>query len=125
MTRLRWLAGAVIVLLAAYFVMRALATACTGGGCDAYIPASLLLPLLVFVAAAATGLTACVAARGSAWFVWLVISTVVAVAGPLVALLVFKDSPDAFVTTGTVLELQVAVVALAFTLRRTRQGSAR
>ena len=125
MTRVRWLAGAVIVLLAAYFVMRALATACTGGGCDAYIPVSLLLPLLVFGTAAATGLTASVAARGSAWFVWLVISTILAVGGPLVALLVLKDSPDAFVATGTVLELQVAVVTLAFTLIRTRSGSAR
>lgn len=106
--------------------MRALATACTGGACDAYIPVSLLLPVLVFVAAAATGLTACVEVRGSAWFLWLVISTALAIAGPPAALLVFKDSPDAFVATGALLELQVAVVAIASTLMiRTRRGSAR
>jgi len=44
----------------------------------------------------------------------LIISTVLAVLGPIVALLIFKDSPDVFVATGTVLELQLAVVALAY-----------
>jgi hypothetical protein len=112
---IRILAVAVIVLVGAYFVMRALAAACTGSGCDIYIPISLLLPFLIFVATAITAVLAIAAARGlGAWFAVLIMSTVLAVLGPIVALLIFKDSPDAFIATGTVLELQLAVVALAY-----------
>jgi hypothetical protein len=112
---IRVLAITVIVLVAAYFVMRALVTACAGSACDVYIPISLLLPLLIFLASAMTAVIAIASARGlGAWFAVLIISTVLAVIGPIVALLVFKDSPDAFVATGTVLELQLAVVALAY-----------
>ena len=123
---IRVLAVAVIVLVAAYFVMRALATACTGSSCDVYIPVSLLLPLLIFVATAVTAVLALSSARGlGAWFTILIVSTVLAVLGPIAALLVFKDSPDAFVATGTVLELQLAIVALAYTYIRTRPASSR
>jgi hypothetical protein len=112
---IRVLAAVVIVLVGAYFVMRALATACTGGGCDVYIPISLLLPLLIFIASAITAVLAIASARGlGAWFAILIISTVLAVLGPIVALLIFKDSPDAFVATGTALELQLAIVALTY-----------
>jgi hypothetical protein len=112
---IRVFAIAVIVLVGLYFLMRALATACTGGGCDVYIPISLLLPLLIFSASAVTAVLAIASARGlGAWFAVLIISTVLAVIGPIVALLIFKDSPDAFVATGTVLELQLAVVAFAY-----------
>ena len=112
---IRVLAAVVIVLVGAYFVMRALATACTGSGCDVYIPISLLLPLLIFVASAVTAVVAIASAHGlGAWFAVLIISTVLAVLGPIVALPIFKDSPDVFVATGTVLELQLAVVALAY-----------
>ncbi|HEV2476957.1 MAG TPA: hypothetical protein VGX22_10485 [Candidatus Dormibacteraeota bacterium] len=123
---IRVLAVAVIVLVAAYFVMRALAAACTGSACDVYIPISLLLPLLIFIASAVTAVAAIASARGlGAWFAILIISTVLAVMGPIVALVVFKDSPDAFVATGTVLELQLAVVALVYTYIRTRPASSR
>lgn len=123
---IRVLAVAVIVLVGVYFVMRALANACTGSGCDVYIPISLLLPLLIFVASAVTAVLALASARGlGAWFAILIISTVLAVLGPIVALFVFKDSPDAFVATGTVLELQLAIVALAYTYIRTRPASSR
>ena len=112
---IRVLAAVVIVLVGAYFLMRALATACTGSGCDVYIPISLLLPLLIFITSAVTAVVAIDSARGlGAWFAVLIISTVLAVLGPIVALLILKDSPDAFVATGTVLELQLAVVALAY-----------
>jgi hypothetical protein len=112
---IRVLAVAVIVLVGAYFVMRALATACTGSDCDIYIPVSLLLPFLIFIASAVTAVLAIAAARGlGAWFAVLIISTILAVLGPIVALLIFKDSPDGFIATGTVLELQLAVVALAY-----------
>ena len=123
---IRVFAIAVIVLVGAYYVMRALATACTGGGCDIYIPISLLLPLLIFIASALTAVAAIASARGlGAWFAVLSISTVLAVMGPIVALLIFKDSPDAFVATGTALELQLAVVALVYTYIRTRPASSR
>jgi hypothetical protein len=123
---IRVFAVAVIVLVGLYFLMRALATACTGGACDVYIPISLLLPLLIFSASAVTAVLAIASARGlGAWFAVLIISTVLAVIGPIVALLIFKDSPDAFVATGTVLELQLAVVALAYTYIRTRSASSR
>jgi hypothetical protein len=112
---IRILAVVVIVLVGAYFVMRTLATVCAGSGCDVYIPISLLLPLLIFLVSAMTAVVAIASARGlGAWFAVLIISTALAVLGPIVALLIFKDSPDAFVATGTVLELQLAVVALAY-----------
>ena len=112
---IRILAIAVIVLVGAYFVMRTLATACAGSGCDVYIPISLLLPILIFLASAMTAVVAIASARGlGAWFAVLILSTALAVLGPIVALLIFKDSPDVFVATGTALELQLAVVALAY-----------
>ncbi|HET9782358.1 MAG TPA: hypothetical protein VFR33_11340 [Candidatus Dormibacteraeota bacterium] len=126
MKAVRWCAAGVIALVALYFVTRALATACSGSACDVYIPISLLLPLLIFMAAAVTAFLALASARGShAWFAGLMISTVFAVFGPIVALLIFKDQPDAFVVTGTILELQLAAVALAYTYIRTRAGLAR
>ena len=126
MKAVRWCAAGVIALVALYFVTRALATACSGSACDVYIPISLLLPLLIFMAAAVTAFLALASARGShAWFAGLMISTVLAVFGPIVVLLIFKDQPDAFVVTGTILELQLAAVALAYTYIRTRAGLAR
>lgn len=115
MKAVRVLAVIVIVLVGAYFVMRALATACTGSACDAYIPISALLPLLILVAVAVTGIAATAHARPQhSWFAGLLLSTVLGVIGPIVALLIFRNSPDAFVAVGTVLELQVAVVVLAY-----------
>ena len=115
MKAVRLLAAAVLVLIAVYFVIRGLATACTGAACDAYIPISILVPLLILITVAVTGITATVNARARhSWFAGLLLSTVLGVLGPIVALLIFKDSPDAFVATGTVLELQVALVVLAY-----------
>ncbi|HKC19131.1 MAG TPA: hypothetical protein VKE27_05810 [Candidatus Dormibacteraeota bacterium] len=126
MRTVRWLAVAVVALLAAYFVLRAMASACAGAACDVYIPISLLLPLLILVAVAVTGITATMNARQEhSWFAGLLLSTILGVAGPILALLILKDSPDAFVATGTVLELQVAIVAFAYTYIRTRPASAR
>ena len=126
MRAIRWFAVGVVALVVAYFLMRALATACTGAPCDLYIPISALLPLLIFLGAAVTSVLALTSARVShAWFAGLMISTVLAVIGPIVALLIFRDNPDAFVATGTVLELQLAVLALAYTYIRTRPASAR
>lgn len=115
MKAVRLLAAAILVLIAVYFVMRGLATACTGAACDAYIPISVLIPLLILITVAVTGITATVDARARhSWFAGLLLSTVLGVLGPIVALLIFKDSPDAFVVAGTLLELQVALVVLAY-----------
>jgi uncharacterized membrane protein len=123
---IRWLAVAVVALLAAYFILRAMASACSGAACDAYIPFSLLLPLLILVAVAITGIVATMDARREhSWFAGLLLSTILGVAGPILALVIFKDSPDAFIAIGTVLELQVAIVAFAYTYIRTRPASAR
>lgn len=126
MRAVRWFALGVIALVVVYIVMRGFATACSGAACDVYIPISALLPLLIFTCAAVCSVLALTSARAShAWFAGLMISTVLAVLGPIVALLIFRDNPDAFVAAGTVLELQLAVVALAYTYIRTRTSSAR
>jgi ABC-type transport system involved in cytochrome c biogenesis permease subunit len=124
MRAVRWFAGGVIGLVVVYFLMRMLATACTGAACDVYIPISALLPVLIFTCAAVTAVLAITSSRTS-WFAGLMISTVLAVLGPIVALLIFRDNPDAFVATGTILELQLALVALGYTYIRTRSASAR
>lgn len=125
MKAVRLLAAAVLVLIAVYFVMRGLATACTGAACDAYIPISILIPLLVLITVAVTGVVATVNARAShSWFAGLLLSTVLAVLGPIVALLIFKDSPDAFVVAGTLLELQLALVVLAYSFLARPQAHA-
>lgn len=115
MKAVRLLAAAVLVLIAVYFVIRGLAAACTGAVCDAYIPISVLVPLLILITVAVTGIVATVNARANhSWFAGLLLSTVLGVLGPIVALLIFKDSPDAFVAAGTLLELQLALVVLAY-----------
>jgi hypothetical protein len=126
MRAIRGLAALVIVLVGVYIVMRALASSCTGASCDVYIPISILLPLLIFTVAAVTAVLAIVSARDThTWFAGLMISTVLAVFGPIVGLVIFKDNPDAFVATGTILVIQLAVVALAYTYIRTRAASTR
>lgn len=115
MKAVRLLAAAVLVLVGVYFGLRVLATACTGAGCDVYVPISLLIPLLILVTVAITGIVAALRARAThSWFAGLLLSTVLGVVGPIVALLIFRDSPDAFVAVGTVLEVQVALVVLAY-----------
>lgn len=116
MKTIRILAGAVIALIALYFVFRAVASACTGAGCDVYIPISALIPLLILLTALITGIVATVTARHDhTWFTVLLGATVLGVVGPFVALLIFRDSPDAFVAVATVLSLLVPVAALVYT----------
>ncbi len=112
----RGFAIAAIALIALNLAFRAIASKCTGSACDAYIPISALIPLLIFVAVAvAAGLGTASAGRRSPWFPLLLALTVISVAGPIAALLIFRDSPDAFVATGTGLELVIAVIVLAYT----------
>lgn len=116
MRLIRILSAAVIALLAVYFAVRAMASGCAGAACDVYIPISALVPLLVLVMAVVTGIVAITSARHDhTWFTVLLGATVLGVLGPVVALLVFKDSPDTFVPVSTGLVLLVPIAALAYT----------
>src|SRR5438270_10491084 len=115
MRSIRVLSVATLLLIGLYFVFRAIAAQCNGAACDIYIPVSLLIPIAILVMVAITGGFAATAARGhGAWFAVLLASSVIGVAGPIVALLVLRDRPDALVATATVLELIVPVAALGF-----------
>lgn len=102
-----------LALLGGYHVMRAIATQCAGAACDGFIPFSLLLPLLVLAAAAATSMVAMLRARGDrSWLTVLVACAALGVPGPLLSLIFLRDSPDAFVILSTLLVLTIPVSAL-------------
>lgn len=118
MRAIRLFAIAAIVLIAVYFIFRAVAANCAGAACDALIPLSLLIPFLIFVSVAiAAALATAREDRRSQWFVPLLGVTVVSVLGPVAALLIFRDNPDAFVGAGTALELLVTLTVLGSTFR--------
>lgn len=105
-------------LLAAYYVLRVVASRCSGLQCDIYIPLSLLVPLLILILAAVTGVLAISAARQRAQGAWLgVLSacTLLGVLGPLGLLAVLRDRPaDLFVSLATGLVLLVPLSALIY-----------
>jgi hypothetical protein len=106
-------------LLIAYHLMRAAATACQGSACDLYIPLSLLLPLLVVIAAAVTGILAVISARRRPrWLILLGTAAIVSVVGPSVLLLLLRDRPDAFVVSATISVAVVPLAALIYTFSR-------
>ena len=102
-----------LALLILYHLLRAAATACNGSGCEIFIPISLLLPLLILIGAAWSGVLAMLAARRNRmWLIALGLCTGIAVIGPIVALIVLRDSPDAFVVSSTILVSLAPVGAL-------------
>jgi hypothetical protein len=117
-----------LILLATYYGLRAAASHCSGAPCDAYIPWSLLIPLVIVLMGGVTGFAAVVAARSAArgtrneaarrgqmMWAWLLgILTGIGVLGPFVGLALLRDHPDAFVLTFTVLSLLVPVGALIY-----------
>jgi hypothetical protein len=117
---LRISAAVAFALLIAYELMRIAAESCVGEACDAFIPLSLLLPVAILVAAGVTGALAIAAARpaGGAWLMILVAVSVLSVVGPLLALAVFRDQPDALVPAASVLFVLTPVAALIYTLRK-------
>jgi hypothetical protein len=122
MRTVRLLAIATLALLGLYFVMRGAAGSCAGAACDIYIPLSLLLPILILMMVTVTGLASTSGARRQgAWFAVLLGCTVLGIAGPVVALLIFRDRPDMFVTVATVLEILVPLAALSFSFLRREQ----
>lgn len=120
MRALRVSAIAALALLGIYFGLRAAATACSGAGCDAYVWPSLALPVGVVVMVAVTGWLAMASARrqGSSWFVPLIGCTGLGVLGPVAAVAVFRDRPDAVVAVATALFLVTPVAALAYSFRK-------
>lgn len=115
-----------IVLIAGYYVFRTVVTNCTGAACDAYIPLSLIIPILILVTLAITGVMGTIRAKSSAaWFVILLASAALGVFGPPVALVILRDEPDTFVPIATALELLVAVTALGYSLSQARPSEAR
>jgi hypothetical protein len=114
-------------LLAAYQGLRLAASSCTGSGCDAHIPASLLLPFSTLVAVAVAGGLALSATRREAgartWAAALATTTILGTAGTLAAVAIWRDSPDTLVPVATVLLLLGPLCALVFSF--SRQGSSR
>src|SRR6266851_1011798 len=99
-----------LILLGAYHLMRVAATGCVGSGCELYIPLSLLIPLLILGAAVVTSVLAISAAgHERTWLIALAACAAVGVLGPIAALVILRDNPDAFVITSTVLVALVPV----------------
>jgi hypothetical protein len=83
-----------------------------------------MIPVLILVLTALTGVLAIIRARAlRRWFAALIAATLLGVAGPILALLVFRDNPDAFVLTGTILVLLAVGTALAFSFRPARSSA--
>ena len=117
MRSIRILAIITFALIAAFYSVRALAGACSGPECDAFIPFSLLLPLAALALAAVTGFLAIGAARQrrqGAWLAILAIATLLSVAGPIACAFVFRDSPDIFVPVATALIVLAPLAALVY-----------
>ena len=117
------------MLLGVYHVFRYAAAQCLGAGCDVYIPLSLLLPLLSWLAALVTGSLASLDARAagvlsmphhSSWLLLLTACTVLGFVGPLAALVVLRDKPDLFVLIGTTLVAIVPISALGYSVLKGR-----
>ncbi len=129
MKTLRAFAIASLGLLAAYHALRVVAAQCSGQPCDAFIPISLLLPLLIVVTVALTGLLAVTAAKRRAsvardpairnghylWIGFLTAAWVVGVLGPLASLAIFRDNPDPFVGIASLLAAVLPLSVLVYT----------
>ena len=117
----RVLSLVIVVVVVVYHALRLVATQCTGGACDIYIPFSLLLPLTAMVLAGVAGAMAAYAARtaGSGWVVLLAACAVLGLAGPVITALVLKDN-DVIVWVSTVLVLSVPISVGAFAALRPR-----
>lgn len=108
---------ATLLLLAGFHVLRLLATACAGPACEAYIPLSLLVPLLLLGGETVTALAARAEMRRLPWSRWnvaLAVAAVAGVGGPILVLAIFRNSPDPVVVISTVLFAALPLTALAY-----------
>jgi uncharacterized membrane protein YoaK (UPF0700 family) len=98
---------------------------CSGSACDWFIPLSLLIPLLILVMVAITGIRATATAyrrkAHTGWALVLAALTVLGVIGPIVALAIFRDSPDRFIPVATLLVVLLPLAALAYDLIAARR----
>jgi hypothetical protein len=110
-------AGAAVVLLGLYYVLRVAAGGCSGAACDVYVLPSLGIPLLALVAVGATTLLALRASvRRRPWFVLIAVAGAMGTAGPLVALGILRDEPDLLVPIATGLLVLPPIAALAYSV---------
>jgi hypothetical protein len=110
-------------LLAAYYVLRTLGAQCSGSACDTYFtPLSVLLPILILIMAAVTGLSSIAAARQGAWFGLLSVCTLLGILGPVVSAVVWRDHPNTFVLVATLFVLLVPLSALIYSVSRVSSG---
>ena len=107
-----------LALLAGYYVMRSAATQCVGSACDGYIIPSLLLPLLILIIAAITGVLAVSVARrrSAVWGGALALCTALSALGPIASVIIWRDHPDTVVLSSTLLIVLLPVCALLFSL---------
>jgi hypothetical protein len=88
-----------MALLILYHLLRFAAASCTGASCDAFTLPSLAVPFLAWVAASLAAVTGIVTRPDRRPF-WAAL-TAVAVAGPILAITVLRNHPDAVVWTLT------------------------
>jgi hypothetical protein len=139
MKTIRALAFLTVGLLATYWMMRVIAAQCRGPQCDWFVPVSLFLPLVIWVMVGVTGLRAVVASRRQAvgatdplmknrqlaWVGPLSALTAIAVVGPVVSIVVFRDNPSLFVLTGTLLAGSLPLSVLTYSFVQGRRGEGR
>jgi hypothetical protein len=114
-----------LIVVGGYHLLRSMAAQCRGPQCDVYIPISLLVPMLALLTSAVTGVTATASAwqrartmpaeRPHGWWLILAGATFISVIGPPLTLAVFRDNPDAFVATATLLVAVAPVAGLTYT----------
>jgi hypothetical protein len=118
MRSIRVLAILTLALVAAFYILRAVAVRCAGPECEVYIPFSLLLPIAALILAAVTGALAILAAsqrRQAIWLGLLGVCTLVSVLGPIASAFIYRDNPDLFVPVATALILLTPLGALIYT----------
>src|SRR2546430_376718 len=116
----RILSALIVLVVVVYHGLRVVATQCSGAGCDAYIPLSLLLPVAALVLAAVAGSMAAYSARaaGDGWTAILAGCAVLGSIGPVLAAFVVRDN-DVLVWLSTLFVLTVPVGVGLHTVRGT------
>src|SRR5581483_9070504 len=106
----RMLAVVIVAVVIVYHVLRVMASQCSGGGCDWYIPFSLVLPLAAIALALVTGALAAYAERDRP-------ARTIAFAGSIAGAFVLSDN-DAKVWVATVFVLLVPAAVLLTSARQ-------
>ena len=108
----RAFAVVVVAIVLVYHVLRVMASQCAGGGCDWYIPFSLLLPIIAILVATGTAAFAAYAARAhKVWSAVLGMSGILASIGTILGAMMLSDN-DSKVWLGTVFVLTVPLSVL-------------